>query len=54
MPQSHLEGAAHLTVELVLLLGDSHVVLRGGLHGPGEVRVDAPAVRVEVTETRGR
>ena len=47
---AELEGGAHLTVELVLLLCHSHVVLRGGLHCPGEVRVDAPAVRVEITE----
>ena len=45
-----LEGGAHLTVELVLLLGHSHVVLGGGLDCPGEVGVDAPTVRVEITE----
>ena len=49
---AQLEGWAHLTVELVLLLCDPHVVLRCGLHCPREVRVDAPAVRVEITETR--
>ena len=32
MPQSHLEGAAHLTVELVLLLCHLHVILRSRLH----------------------
>ena len=32
MPQSYLEGAAHLTVELVLLLCHLHVILRSRLH----------------------
>ena len=48
---AELEGGAHLAVELVLLLGHPHVVLRCGLDRPGEVGVDTPAVRVEITET---
>ena len=48
---TELEGGAHLTVELVLLLGDPHVVLGCGLHRPGEVRVNTAPVRIEVTET---
>ena len=48
---AELEGWAHLAVELVLLLRHSHVVLGGGLDRPGEVGVDTPAVRVEITET---
>ena len=34
---AELEGGAHLAVELVLLLGHPHVVLRCGLDSPGEV-----------------
>ena len=49
---AELEGGAHLTVELVLLLGHPYVVLGGGLDSPGEVRVNTAAVRIEVTTTQ--
>ena len=48
---AELEGGAHLAVELVLLLGHPHVVLRCGLDRPGEIRVNTAAVRIQITAT---
>ena len=51
---AELEGGAHLTVELVLLLGHLDVVLGRGLDRPGEVRVNTATVRIQVTETHSQ
>ena len=48
---AELEGGAHLAVELVLLLGHPHVILRCGLDRPGEIRVNTAAVRIQITAT---
>ena len=48
---AQLERGAHLTVELVLLLGHLDVVLAGVLDEETQVRVDVPAVGKQETET---
>ena len=49
---AQLEGGAHLTVELVLLLGHLHVVLRGVVDQEAQVRVHVAPVRVQVAVTQ--
>ena len=46
---AELEGGAHLTVELVLLLGDLDVVLRGVVDQVAQVRVHRQTIGIEVT-----
>ena len=45
-----LECRSHLAVKLVLLLGHFYVVLGGSLNCPAQVRVNAPTIRVKITE----
>ena len=47
---AHLKGGSHLTVKLVLFLGDFNVILGRGLHSPAEIRVDVPPIRIQVAE----
>jgi hypothetical protein len=46
-----LESRSHLAVKLVLLLTDLNVILGGSLYCPTQVRVNTPAIRVQITNS---